>query len=114
MKKRGNIQMEEKKINGGSSCLLVKDQSLLDGWEAPIYKWLKEEGFVTWGKKGVFSGVDWIYINLETKIFAPGMPGVPLASVFGNHAITLEEFMTMYDIYKKYEGLAPLKMSHDK
>lgn len=32
------------------------------------------------------------------------MPGVCLAQPIGNHAITLEEFITIYDIYKKYEG----------
>lgn len=32
------------------------------------------------------------------------MPGVGLAEPLGNHAITIEEFKTIYSIYKKYEG----------
>jgi hypothetical protein len=32
------------------------------------------------------------------------MPGVPLVKEIGNHAITIEEFKSIYAIYKKYEG----------
>ena len=32
------------------------------------------------------------------------MPGIPLVTPIGNHAITIEEFMIIYDIYKKYKG----------
>lgn len=103
--------MEERRISSGNSCILVKDKSLLDGWNSPIYKWLKDEGFISWGLKGVYSGVDWVFINLSSKVFAPGMPGVSVTSVIGNHAITMDEFMTIYHIFKKYEGLERLRMS---
>ena len=103
--------MEKREISSGNSCILVRDDSLLDGWKSPIYSWLKEEGFTSWGRKGVYSGVDWVYINLTSKIFAPGMPGIPITSVIGNHAITLDEFKTIYYIFKNYEGLEHLRMS---
>lgn len=103
--------MEERKISSGTSCVLVKDQSLFDGWNAPLYKWLKDEGFISWGRKGVYSAVDWVFINLSSKVYAPGMPGVAVTSVIGKHAITLDEFMTIYQIFKKYEGLETLRMS---
>jgi hypothetical protein len=32
------------------------------------------------------------------------MPGVCLAQPIGNHAITIDEFQTIYAIYKKYDG----------
>lgn len=105
--------MEERRISSGNSCILVKDKSLLDGWNSPIYKWLKDEGFISWGRKGVYSGVDWVFINLTSKMFAPGMPGVSVTSVIGNHAITMDEFMTIYHIFKKYEGLERLRMSKE-
>ncbi len=103
--------MEEKRISDGTACFLVKDRSLLDGWESPIYHWLKGEGFVSWGTKGVYSGVDWIFINLNSKIFAPGMPFVSITTPVGKHAITLEEFQTIYQIFKKYENLEQMRMT---
>ena len=102
--------MEERKINSGVGCFLVKDESLRDGWDAPLYQWLKDEGFQTWGRKGTFLGVDWIFININSKVYAPGVPGIGVAPVIGEHAITLDEFMTVYQIFKKYQGLPLLKM----
>ena len=106
--------MEERKIGSGTSCFLVKDESLKLEWRAPLYEWLRNEGFVSWGRKGTFLGVDWIYINITSKVFAPGMPGVGITRVIANHAITLDEFMTIYNIYKKYDGLDPLRMTEEE
>ena len=38
------------------------------------------------------------------------MPGVSIATPVGNHAITMSEFFTIYDIYENYRGLDPLEM----
>ncbi len=103
--------MEEKKISTGTACVLVKDESLFDGANSSIYKWLRKEGFISWGRKGFYSGVNWIYINLTSKVYAAGMPGIPVTSVIGDHAITFDEFIVIYNIYKKYCGLDPLRMS---
>ena len=108
---KGEKTMEERKISTGASCLLVRDKSLLDGYAAPLYKWLEKEGFISWEKKGCYYDVDWVYINIYSKVYAPGIPGVPLTPVLGKHAITLDEFMTIYQIYKKYEGLSVMIMS---
>lgn len=43
-------------------------------------------------------------MNITRKEYAYGMPGVSLAKPLGNHAITIDEFMTVYSIFKKYEG----------
>lgn len=106
--------MEERRIGSGTSCILVKDKSLSQGWYAPLYKWLKEEGFISWGRKGTYLGVDWIFINLTSKVYAPGMPGVGITPVICSHAVTLDEFMTIYNIFKKYEGLDALRMSQQE
>ena len=45
-----------------------------------------------------------LYINLNTKTIALGMPGIKLFEPIGNHAITIKEFKFIYVIYKKYEG----------
>ena len=36
------------------------------------------------------------------------MPGIKVVQPIGNHAVTLDEFMAIYNIYKKYEGKSPL------
>ncbi len=106
--------MEERKISTGASCFLVKDNSLLLGWDAPLYGWLKERGFISWGRKGIYEGVDWVYINLNSNVFAPGMPGIKITSVIGEHAITMNEFKQIDAIFSKYNGLDPLRMSHEE
>ena len=103
--------MEERKIGTGTSCILVKDVSLLQGWSAPLYQWLKDEGFISWRQKGTYDGVDWIYINITSKVYAPGMPGIGITQEICGHAVTLDEFMTIYNIFKKYKGLDALRMS---
>ena len=103
------VTMEERRISTGASCFLIKDESLKRDWHSPIYDWLRSEGFITWGRKGSFS-MDWIYINILSKVYAPGVPGIGLTKVVGDHAITFEEFKTIYNIFKKYEGLSVLRM----
>ena len=102
--------MEEKSISAGSACLLVKDASLLLGWNSEVYSWLHENGFSSWGQKGIFDGVDWVYINLNSKLYAPGLPGIPVVSTVMNHAITFTQFKTIYQILNSYSGLKPLDM----
>ena len=41
------------------------------------------------------------YINLNNKRYAFGLPGISITRPVGEHAITKEEFMLIYDIYKK-------------
>ena len=98
-------------LSKSNACFLVKDHSLLDPNTSPVYHWLRDEGFVSWGVKGWFDGVDWVYVNLSSKVYAPGMPGIPLAKAVGNHVITFDEFLQIYDIFKKYDGLDVMQMN---
>ena len=97
--------MEEKKLRigeGKSEAFLVCDRSL-ESLDAPFFKWLREEGFTFGGVHGNY-GCPWAHVNITRKQFAYGMPGVALAKATGNHAITIEEFHTIYSIYRKYDG----------
>ena len=94
----------------GSSSFLIKDYELRAGWESEFIAFLNNEGFCSWGKKGYYTGIDWIYVNLNNKRYAFGLPGIPITKPVGEHAITREEFMIIYDIYKKYDIEHPLKM----
>ena len=104
--------MEERKLNSNSSCFLIKDERLKKGWcLTPIYSLLKEEGFIR--AKGTYDieGIDWLFVNIHSKVFAKGRPGIGYAPVVGDHAITFDEFVVIYNIFKKYEGFSTLKMT---
>lgn len=102
--------MEERRINSGSACLLVKDDSLYEWRTAPFYNWLRDEGFIS-GRSGYSDNINWIFINITSKVYAHGKHGVGFAPVICNHAITIDEFKQIYYIYKKYEGLGTLQMT---
>ncbi len=87
----------------GSESFLICDDSL-KSIDAPFYKWLKDEGFAFGGHKGHYNVCDWAYVSITKKIFGYGMPGIPFGTATGNHAITIEEFKIIYQIYKKYDG----------
>lgn len=91
---------------GKTEAFLVCNKSL-ENIDAPFFKWLRDEDFTFAGKHGNF-GCHWVHINITRKQYAYGMPGVPLVKPIGNHAITIEEFMAIYGIFKKYEGKKPL------
>ena len=108
------LKKEEKTIGAGGSCFLIKDKRLLSGWGSPVYRWLWDHGFVSWGTKGVYKGVDWVFVNPYSKVFAPGLRGYKVTSVVCDHAVTLEEFKVIYNIFKRYEGLDVLMMNKDE
>ena len=91
-------------IGFGSAAFLVKDKSIAGNPYAEIYKWLEREGFSRWKySKGHYDGVDWIYINVNSKVYANGMPGIAVTKAIGNRMISLEDFMIIYNILQKYK-----------
>jgi hypothetical protein len=104
--------MNEREIGTGASCFLVKDKRIIGDWSSTaIHDFLESEGFINWGKAKSQHDVDWLYINIYSKVYSKGIYGVGLTKVVGDHAITFNEFFAIYNIYKKYEGLDVLKMS---
>ena len=98
--------MEEEKLHIGQGkveVLLVCDRSLTEN-SAPFFEWLRNEGFRFSGYHGNYGCCPWAYVNVTRKEYSCGMPGIKLAEVFGNHAVTIPEFHTIYSIFKKYEG----------
>ena len=53
-------------------------------------------------EKGAYNiqGIDWLYINIESKVFRKGRGGIALTKVVGDHAITFDEFVSIYNISK--------------
>ena len=104
--------MQEKELKADSACFLIKDERLKTNWhQTPIFEFIKNEGFTCWEKsKKNIEGLEWLFINIISKVYAKGVPGIALAPVVAEHAITFEEFQIIYNIYKKYEGLCTLQM----
>lgn len=62
--------------------------------------YLKSEGFkCTAG----YWGCPWYFVDINEKIFKPGRPGVSYGKIIGDHSITLAEFKSIYEIYKKHQ-----------
>ncbi|MBR6021830.1 MAG: hypothetical protein IK066_05360 [Kiritimatiellae bacterium] len=87
---------------GRSESFLVWDPEFRKH-DAPFFDWLRKEGFEYAWYHGHW-GCEWIYVNITKKEFAYGMPGVAITTVTGNHAITKEEFLQIYGIFKRYDG----------
>ncbi len=108
--------MEERKTTpkiweGKKKAFLVCDESLKDSG-APFYEFLRRNGYTYGTHKGNF-GCPWAHVDITTKQYAYGMPGVSFVGEIGNHAISIAEFMTIYNIFKKYEGKS-LFVFHEK
>ena len=106
--------MKEREIGTGASCFLIKDKTIANWEESHIRKFLVEEGFINWGKAKSHKEIDWLYVNIYSKVYSKGMYGVGLTRVVGDHAITFEEFLTIYNIYKKYDDFVALSMNKEE
>ena len=96
-------------ISSGTACFLIKDDSLYEKYRAPFFTWLKDSGYTLWpGSRGYSEHVNWVYVNLTSKMFCPG---IPVTQPVAGHAITIDEFQQIHAIFAKYAGLAPLQMS---
>lgn len=96
--------MENKRISQlHGESFLVCDKTFKEP-DSPFVEWLRNEGFTYGWYKGNYGICDWAFINITSKQYAYGMPGIQITVPTGNHAITLDEFMTIYNIYRKYDG----------
>lgn len=104
----GDDTYDNSSISCGTAAVVVYDDDLRN--KTDFFDWLKSEGFNVWKhSKGWFDGVCWAYINIDSKLYARGIPGIPITRAFGCHAITIREFQDIYGIFKKYENLSPLR-----
>ena len=103
-------EKDEPSIGDGSAAIIVYDKGLENNPEHDFYKWLIKEGFSFWSySKGFYDHVCWAYVNINSKLFTRGVPGINVASHLGDHAVTIDEFKTIYSIFCKYDGLPPLQ-----
>lgn len=99
----------KRSIGEGTAAILVADASLKNFHGSSFYEFLKKEGFEKWPPAHNYD-MPWVYVNINSKLYARGMPGIGIAETLGDHAVTIDEFKTIYNIYKKYEGMSVLQM----
>lgn len=88
----------------GTAYFLVYDENFKNYPEIddPFINWLKSEGF-KWHNVYHSLGTG-IWLNINNKIIACGKSGIRCFEEIGHHAITIDEFKVIYEIYKKYKG----------
>ena len=99
------VSDQELELGTDNCCFLVYGKDL-GRQDSEFISFLKGEGFLC---KYSFWNCSWVWVNIETKVYGRGRPGVKYANIIGNHSITIDEFMTIYNIYKQYNGLPPLQ-----
>ena len=93
----------ERKLKEGAATFFIYDKKLHHKDDDPFIVWLKSEGFKAeyFGHGNVDNA---IYVNINSKVYTWGMAGVGLSPVVGDHAIHIDEFKQIYEIFKKYSG----------
>ncbi len=85
-------------IGRGKTVILVYGHELKHGNGSGLYGFLNRS-FKNVSRKGIFSSCPWVYVNIETKRFFPGIPGIKITECLNNHAVTIKEFYTIYEQY---------------
>lgn len=96
----------ENLLREGAATFLVVDSKLLEQEGVDFIEWLEKEGF-SLQSLGHFTAPDSLYINVNSKVYNKGMGGVALSPIIFNHAIHIDEFKKIYEIFKQYEPLPP-------
>ena len=52
-------------------------------------------------------------MDIENRIYKPGRPGLSYGREIGNHAITLNEFLLIYEIFNNHEEEPAFKREYD-
>ena len=94
--------MDSNRISSGSSAFLIKDDELKKGWYSNFIAFLEKEGFNSQGRKGHFPGINWIYVNLNSKIYAFGYV----------KPITQERMRVRKNLLASKSGVKPIRL-HD-
>ena len=102
--------MQDKDLNllpllkSGTSCFLVRyykdeeEKRLLDYLNKNNYQWITHSSALPRGS--------WFFININSKVSRVGIVGIGIVSeVVGNHAISVDDFITISNIYNQYNSI---------
>ena len=104
----GYVVIDEEKdipsISSGSACFMIEDDTIKTD-DGEFWDYLRKEGFRSWGKHGNW-GCSWVYVNVNSKLYAPGMPGIPItwcvAGMNPQNALSIDEFKEIWEILKRH------------
>ena len=102
--------MIEKNINksdllkSGTACFLVRFSN--DSENEKLLKYLKENDYNWVNVSSSIPRGPWYFINLNTKMCIVGRIGIgQVSEVVGNHAISVDDYIMIAELFKKYDGL---------
>lgn len=91
--------MEKRSISQlHAESFLVCDETFKDSNSAFV-KWLESEGFTYAWYKGNYGVCDWAYINITSKQYAYGMPGVQITDPTGSETYSNNLFTRNYTAF---------------
>jgi len=96
--------MGENLLKIGAATFYIVDPLLEHKDDDPFIMWLKSEGYKYQGL-GHATAPHSLYVNVNAKVYNWGMGGVQLAPIIFDHAIHIDEFKSIYAIFKQYEPL---------
>lgn len=67
-----------------------------------LKEFFAKNGYVQLWEVYAHYGCPWYYINIMTKVYAHGIACVRVTDAVGEHAVTVNEFFIINDIYSKY------------
>ena len=90
-------------LKSGTACFLVRyykekeKNELLNYLKNNNFEWIKHSSSLPKGQ--------WFFININTKICRVGLIGVGIVKeLVGKHAISVNDFINIAEIFKKYEN----------
>ena len=85
------------KLNDVGLPIVVRSKS---GAEALAFEYeLQDLGFKHWGQKGHCYGMALTWVNIHTRIFAPGLPGIQICAHICGKIIPLADFREIMRIF---------------
>lgn len=83
----------------GDEAFLIQDDRLKSP-AFPLVKQLREDGFREWSLGNSPRVKSFLYVNLNTKTYSYGRSGVPVTGLIGGRAISADDFLRIYKIYR--------------
>lgn len=91
-------------LKKGTSCFLVRYNN--EDENKKLIKYLKENHYKGVNISSSIPRGPWYFINLNTKMSIVGRIGIGhVSEVVGNHAISVDDYIMIAEMFKKYEGL---------
>jgi hypothetical protein len=103
------------KIKKGGNCFIVYDADIRTQHSKFIME-LDEHGYkcamgygglgnyIADGRTVINMMASWVFVNIDTQYYAIGRQGLGLGTAIGGHAITVDEFHVIDNIFQKYKG----------